>query len=387
MNLNVFMAYLAFCALCLQIPITNSKTSTLWKLNTDDRKITGRLEDDKDVVHLSSAVNEKYKNDDVFNIITSTIAYGSTWSKQSVERSCDIPCDGSDNDNGVNLKGIPPSASVVTVVNSKTALKKTSSELDEVLDCGKPVNFTYYDYLIGVAQRFNHPLIPEPDVAYLFLKNKDEKSLKSFDISLLEKRLKRARKDKPRSVHLYNQIGNYWRIRGDARQSIECFRRALSMSPTNAEVLLNLARVLYNLQYLDDAIHLTRRSLEVQPPDRSAWRQYFTLGEIFKAYGHFQESVLHLRHALELYPQHEPILKALRDVENNPTSPLHVYTILIIAALVIAVFIVIITSSDNSDACVQQSEFEPKIQRHFNRAMAMRSLKGFSSRNFKHRKY
>ena len=93
----------------------------------------------------------------------------------------------------------------------------------------------------------------------MFLKNKDEKSLKSFDISLLEKRLKRARKDKPRSVHLYNQIGNYWRIRGDARQSIECFRRALSISPTNAEVLLNLARVLYNLQYLDDAIHLTRR--------------------------------------------------------------------------------------------------------------------------------
>ncbi|XP_055913550.1 tetratricopeptide repeat protein 17-like [Eupeodes corollae] len=389
MNLNVFMAYLAVCALCLQIPITNSKTSTLWKLNTDDRKITGRIEEDKDIVLLNSAVNEKYKNDDVFNIITSTIAYGSTWSKQSVERSCDIPCDGSgDNDSGgVSLKGIPPTASVVTVVNTKTALKKTNSELDEVLDCGKPVNFTYYDYLIGVAQRFNHPLIPEPDVAYLFLKNKDEKSLKSFDISLLEKRLKRARKDKPRSVHLYNQIGNYWRIRGDARQSIECFRRALAISPTNAEVLLNLARVLYNLQYLDDAIHLTRRSLEVQPPDRSAWRQYFTLGEIFKAYGHFQESVLHLRHALELYPQHEPILKALRDVENNPTSPLHVYTILIIAALVIAVFIVIITSSDNSDACGQQSEFEPKIQRHFNRAMAMRSLKGFSSRNFKHRKY
>lgn len=402
MNLNVFMAYLAFCALCLQIPITNSKTSTLWKLNTDDRKITGRIEEDKDMILLNSAVNDKYKNDDVFNIITSTIAYGSTWSKQSVERSCDIPCDNDGNDNGINLNGIPPTASVVTVVGGSsssssstktttttttTALKKANSELDEVLDCGKPVNFTYYDYLIGVAQRFNHPLIPEPDVAYLFLKNKDEKSLKSFDISLLEKRLKRARKDKPRSVHLYNQIGNYWRIRGDARQSIECFRRALSISPTNAEVLLNLARVLYNLQYLDDAIHLTRRSLEVQPPDRSAWRQYFTLGEIFKAYGHFQESVLHLRHALELYPQHEPILKALRDVENNPTSPLHVYTILIIAALVIAVFIVIITSSDNSDACAQQSEFEPKIQRHFNRAMAMRSLKGFSSRNFKHRKY
>jgi hypothetical protein len=43
--------------------------------------------------------------------------------------------------------------------------------------------------------------------------------------------------------------------------------------------------VLFNLQYLDDAIYLTRRSLEVQPPDKNAWQQYFTLGEIFKVLG------------------------------------------------------------------------------------------------------
>jgi len=52
------------------------------------------------------------------------------------------------------------------------------------------------------------------------------------------------------------------------------------------QVLLNLARVLFNLQYLDDAIYLTRRSLEVQPPDKNAWQQYFTLGEIFKVLLH-----------------------------------------------------------------------------------------------------
>jgi hypothetical protein len=42
------------------------------------------------------------------------------------------------------------------------------------------------------------------------------------------------------------------------------------------------ARVLFNLQYLDDAIFLTRRSLEVQPPDQNAWQQHFQLGEILK---------------------------------------------------------------------------------------------------------
>lgn len=74
--------------------------------------------------------------------------------------------------------------------------------------------------------------------------------------------------------------------------------------------------------------------MEVQTPDRSAWRQYFTLGEIFKAYGHFQESILHLKHALELHPNHELISKALHDVENIPSSTLHGYTIIIIICLV-----------------------------------------------------
>ena len=142
--------------------------------------------------------------------------------------------------------------------STKPTTKQTSQEND-ILDCGKPVNFTYYDDLIGVAQRFNHPIVPEPEVAYLFLKKKGQNSLKSFDINALERRLRKAKREKPRSVNLYNQIGNYWRIKGDARQSIECFRRALAIAPTNAEVLLNLARVLFNLQYLDDAIHLTRR--------------------------------------------------------------------------------------------------------------------------------
>lgn len=81
---------------------------------------------------------------------------------------------------------------------------------------------------------------------------------------------------------MYNQIGNFWRIKGNAERSIECFRRALAVSPHNAEVLLNLARVLMVLQYLDDATYLARRSLELQPPDRSAWEQYLTLGQIFK---------------------------------------------------------------------------------------------------------
>lgn len=62
-----------------------------------------------------------------------------------------------------------------------------------ILDCGKPVNFTYYDNLIGVANRNKHPLVPEPNVALMFKKN-GGKTI-DVDIDLLEKRLKKAKRE------------------------------------------------------------------------------------------------------------------------------------------------------------------------------------------------
>ncbi|CRK92179.1 CLUMA_CG005714, isoform A [Clunio marinus] len=211
----------------------------------------------------------------------------------------------------------------------------------EVLDCGKPVNFTYYDDLVGIIHRKKHKNLPEPDVLFTFTtKSKSGKMRKSFDVDALEMKLRKDKRDKPRSVQLYNKIGNFWRIKGNALISIECFRKALSINPTNSEVILNLARVLFHQGYLEDAIFLTRKSLEVHSADRSAWRQYFTLGEIFKKYGNIQESVLHFRHALELSPQHDKILQALEEIEKIPISSLHFYTILIISLLVLGVLIV-----------------------------------------------
>lgn len=131
---------------------------------------------------------------------------------------------------------------------------------EEKLNCGKSVNFTYYDDLVGVANRYtkknfffflnsyrnslifrnNFRNLPEPEIAYMFLKKKTSKALKNFDIVALEKRLKKAKREKPRSLQLYNQIGNFYRIKGDASQSIECFRKALAVSPSNAEVCIEL---------------------------------------------------------------------------------------------------------------------------------------------------
>merc|ERR1719282_1653508 len=248
---------------------------------------------------------------------------------------------------------------------------------DEVLDCGKPVNFTYYDHLVGIQNRASHLHIPEPEVANLF-KKKSKKGA-DVDIDSIERRLKKSKREKPKSVEIYNQIANFWRIKGDTRASIECFRRALAVSPNNAEILLNLARVLFNLQYLDDAIFLTRRSLEVQPPDQNAWQQHFQLGEILKAYGHFQEAALHLRHVLELRPNHEPALAILKDMEATPDSSVHVYTLLIIVFLVLGVLGWILSTLD---ASLQELQAEGNASTSTKGNVGMKAARG----GLKHRK-
>ncbi|XP_037936382.1 uncharacterized protein LOC119670264 [Teleopsis dalmanni] len=390
---TIVFAYIAITALCWQFELTSSRTSTLWKLDSGKIK-TGRedstryLESSNDIISKPFAndiFTSTYPHDEIFYIIATTLINDNTgWVRLSPETGLESLMTLKSQNKNIRNDSLQAD-------NKTASVTERALELEKILDCGKPVNFTYYDYLNGVAQRQNHPTSPEAEVAYLFLKSKDENSFKNFDITVLERKLKRAKREKPRSVQLYNQIGNYWRIVGNARIAIECFRRALAMAPNNSEVLLNLARLLYNLQYLDDAIHLTRRSLDVKPLDQSGWEQYFTLGEIFRAYGHFQESLLHFRHALQLNPHHEPILIALREIENHPDLQLNIYTVIIIIALILAVLAVIFSPALFGESCNTQlsngNEYEPKTLRHFNRAMAMRSLKGLpSSRNIRYRR-
>lgn len=62
-----------------------------------------------------------------------------------------------------------------------------------MLDCGKAVNFTYYDNLVGVNNRQNHPHVPEPQVALIF-KKKSAKNA-DLDVDALERKLKKAKRE------------------------------------------------------------------------------------------------------------------------------------------------------------------------------------------------
>ncbi|XP_043264850.1 uncharacterized protein LOC122404710 isoform X1 [Colletes gigas] len=370
-----------FCFLILQAKLTNSRTS--WRLSADK------------VVKTTDFVST-IEDDPIFDILASSISVGDgqTWSRTAVFEKHEKPyCQDCKNVLSGNherrfssyvLKDTPnatESFPLSSQVSGEQVMCTSGQQCEDViLDCGKSVNYSYYDNLVGIADRDKHPLVPEPNVILMFKKN-GSKSI-DIDIDLLEKRLIKAKREKPKSVQLYNQIGNFWRIKGDARRSIECFRRALAVSPQNAEVLLNLARVLLVQQYLDDATYLARRSLELQPPDRNAWEQYLTLGQIFKAYGHYQEAAIHFRHALELKPDLSEVAEALREVESLPAASIHTYTLLIIICLVLGVLLVVLSNVEcNEDSSLVNGQLQRPVPRHFSRAMAMRSLRLNVTRN------
>ena len=76
---------------------------------------------------------------------------------------------------------------------------------------------------------------------------------------------------------LFNQIGNFLRIKGDTFHSIECFRSALLITHNCPDIYLNLARIMLNLNYVKDAVYLAERSLDQLTPEQSTWLQHFTL--------------------------------------------------------------------------------------------------------------
>ncbi|CAC5413673.1 unnamed protein product [Mytilus coruscus] len=338
------ISYMALYIISLHIVNSNTRVgSNHWKLNVDEGK----------VVQASDEVSDSQNQDDFMNILTDKVYENGKW-KVDKRKKCS-KCDQNKNDEKKKQD---------QKENQQPKEKQKSS-----ITCGKPVNSTQYDHLRGIANRNDHGHIPEPEVALIFKKKGSKNS--EVDMNTLEEKLKKNLKEKPNSVSVYNQIGNFWRIKGNTQESIECFRKALSILPNNAEVLLNLARVLFNLQYLDDAIFLTRRSLVMQPTNQNSWLQHFTLGEILKAYGHNQEAALHFRHAIDLNPGFQPAIANLREMEGTPSPSVTQYTLFIILLLVLGVLFGVITSIEaNFD-----DSSEVKTQRHFNRAMAMRSIK------------
>lgn len=141
----------------------------------------------------------------------------------------------------------------------------------------------------------------------------------------------------PNDPQILNQVGNLWRVKGNTQYAIECFRRALSISPHNPDILLNLGRVLYNLKFYNDTIFLIKLSLQQDQTHSETWLQHYTLGEAYKAVMDYPSAIFHFKKALEYNPTLHMAEAHVREMErqNGITSLYTAFIILTLASLVL----------------------------------------------------
>lgn len=210
---------------------------------------------------------------------------------------------------------------------------------DDVLHCKYSTNKSQYDHLQGIVDRGNHQFMPEPEVSLIFKRSESDE----VNLDALEDTLRDAMHINPESLSVLNQVGNFWRVKGRTSLAVECFRKALIINPYHPDVLLNLARVLFNLGYKEDALVLAGQSLTHKNSDQNTWLQHFTLGEIHQSLSRSEEAGHHFRHVLDLNPNFQPAERHLNQLGLGDSSSYNttLYTIVIIATLFVIVFLVL----------------------------------------------
>lgn len=177
-------AYLALTSLCTFFEMTNSRTSTMWKLNAETGKIQtlDMMEThmksysslDEDMLYNFNAMADVYTRDETFFTIVSSTRlddHNGGWLRQSAENSLESLLEARKLKSETVLMEKPKKRNTLKArinVETKLAVRNTSSDSAETLDCGQPVNYTHYDYIINLGANYKHkqtPPMPEPDVS------------------------------------------------------------------------------------------------------------------------------------------------------------------------------------------------------------------------------
>jgi len=213
-----------------------------------------------------------------------------------------------------------------------TDLSEDNSSSDNLL-CDEPVKIGLYDHLEGIQNRASHPNISETEEMLELFKEDFGKwpNASLINVNTIGQRLRASKLKKP---DYYIWRGNYWRMKGDTLQAIQCYRMSLEVSPRNSNALLYLGRILLKVEYFDDAIFVTKKSLKFREVRSNGWKQHFQLGEIEVATGNLKEAVVTLRRAQRLRPDHEPLKKMVRDIERKVFCQFHMGPLTFIAIVV-----------------------------------------------------
>jgi tetratricopeptide (TPR) repeat protein len=118
----------------------------------------------------------------------------------------------------------------------------------------------------------------------------------------------RALEIDPRSAEAQNNLGNAFLELGEAANAAECYRRALAIRSDNTEILCNLANALTQLGELQEAIHCSERALALDPRLSMA---HNNLGVGLAALGQTERALESYRRAVTLNPGYVEALNNL----------------------------------------------------------------------------
>jgi tetratricopeptide (TPR) repeat protein len=168
---------------------------------------------------------------------------------------------------------------------------------------------TPWDSLRGVLLRNRHGLsLAEREIEAIFREAGGVHTARER----LQTQLLAEGRGLPRQWTVWNQLGNTFRSTGEVHRAIQCFRRALALKPDDPDVLLNLAVVLQNVGFLDDAERLIRHAVLKQP---MGVLHHYILGCVLADQHKPLEAVLSYRMALQLQPNFAPCMKKLRELD------------------------------------------------------------------------
>lgn len=135
------------------------------------------------------------------------------------------------------------------------------------------------------------------------------------------------------SVRSLHTIGEFWRLRGDLREALKCFRLVLVLRPHAPAILHSIARALLHLRLDAEAEQLIRRTLlrqrnrhwQRRRRPRCCWQQLYTLAQIQWRARRPAHAMRLARRALQLHPRHRQLYDLLHELERERADRLNVY--------------------------------------------------------------
>lgn len=180
--------------------------------------------------------------------------------------------------------------------------KASGSKPQQRLTCPSPSNNTTpFDHLAAIVQRNELP-----QVATLPFSRQEASSRASAEESVLAKHYSRHGPD----LIFFNGVGQLHRLLGNTTHAIDCFRAALLLNPSDKTAMLNLADLIFKLEYWSDAEDILREVL-LLPGAQDDQQNHYALGRAYMAQGKITDANQAFRRSLALNPNFMPARIAL----------------------------------------------------------------------------